>query len=71
MIEDRESVPEEVVRVLACPACRGTVERTEDRQGLRCTACERIYPIVEGIPVMLVGEARGGKGPLDGSARGT
>ena len=65
MAEYRDAIPEEVLRVLACPACRGAVEPTADRKGLRCTACERVYPIVDGIPVMLVGEARGVTGPLD------
>ena len=25
--------------------------------GLRCTRCDRVYPVVSGIPVMLVDEA--------------
>ena len=44
--------------LLRCPACRGVVRAHEDGQGLVCVACGRIYPVVDGIPVMLVDEAR-------------
>jgi uncharacterized protein len=46
--------------------CRLLVERYRDkfrdeepevREGLRCTACHRTYPIVSDIPVMLIDEA--------------
>ena len=44
-----------LLKVLACPECRAQVEMEKDR--LVCTRCGRRYPIVDGIPVMLVAEA--------------
>ena len=43
--------------VLACPCPRhAEVEQVDD--GLRCTVCEAVFPIRDGIPVMLPDEAR-------------
>jgi hypothetical protein len=44
--------------LLRCPACRGVVRPHDHEQGLLCASCGRLYPIVDGIPVMLVDEAR-------------
>ncbi len=40
---------------LACPACYGELRLEGAR--LRCLACSRGYPIVDGIPVMIVERA--------------
>ena len=42
-----------VVDRLACPACLGRLKLDESR--LICAACGRAYPIVDGIPVLIVG----------------
>ena len=48
---------DEFIDILACPDCGGTVRREGDH--LSCDSCGRIFPIVNGIPVML---ADGGEG---------
>ncbi len=47
---------EELLALLACPACQGSVELQKDEKAnsLICTRCRHIYPIVDGIPVLLV-----------------
>ena len=40
---------------LACPACYGDLRSENSR--LLCTACGRAYPIVDGIPVLIVERA--------------
>ncbi|MET7637593.1 Trm112 family protein [Streptomyces sp. NPDC005438] len=47
-----------LLQILACPACHGALE--EGSEELRCTAegCRLVYPIRDGIPVLLVDEAR-------------
>ena len=53
-------ISKELLEVLACPQCKTDVELVEyqsDTFGLRCIQCKRIYPIEEGIPVMLIDEA--------------
>jgi uncharacterized protein len=40
---------------MACPACYGELRLESAR--LRCLGCSRGYPIVDGIPVMIVERA--------------
>ena len=47
----------ELLEILACPSGKSEVVLTPDRNGLECTACHLIYPIRDGIPVMLIDEA--------------
>jgi len=44
-----------LVKILACPACKGEVELLDKK--LVCTKCRRKYPIKNGVPVLLVEEA--------------
>ena len=46
---------EELLKILACPACKADVELKENR--IICTKCGRKYPIRDGIPIMLIDEA--------------
>lgn len=50
-------IREELLEVLACPACedRPNVEMVE--AGIRCVKCGRVYPIEDGIPIMIVEKA--------------
>ena len=51
-----------LLEILCCPAkrdgapCHGDLEEVVG--GLRCLACGLLYPIQDGIPVMLAEEAR-------------
>lgn len=49
------SLDPRLLELLACPACRAEVRETPG--GLACQGCGRVYPIREGIPVMLADEA--------------
>lgn len=46
-----------LLEILVCPACHGEIKELDADAGLECSACGRIYPIRDGIPVMLVDEA--------------
>jgi len=50
-------ISQELLDILACPKCHTKVE-LEDGDGLRCPNCKVVYPIVDGIPVMLIEEAK-------------
>lgn len=52
------TISQELLEILVCPVCRVRVQLTADQQGLKCPSCRRIYPIRDGIPTMLVDEAR-------------
>ena len=51
-------IPEELMKILVCPACKGEL-REEDPE-LVCTRCGLRYPVRDGIPIMLVDEATKG-----------
>lgn len=51
------TISQDLLDILACPACKGEVTLTNDGSGLVCKACRLRYPIRDGIPVMLVDEA--------------
>ena len=51
------TIDKELLEILACPLCKEEVQPTPDGSGLKCVKCGRIYPIRDGIPVMLVDEA--------------
>lgn len=53
----RMAISQELLEILACPACKAKVELKPDGSGLKCTECKRVYPIRDDIPVMLVDEA--------------
>ena len=60
-------IDKELLDILACPACKTPVEMTADQDGLRCGDCRRIYPIRDGIPVMMLDQATvEGEGPAEG-----
>lgn len=51
------AISKELLDILACPQCKGSVELLPDGSGLFCAACRLKYPIRDEIPVMLVDEA--------------
>jgi uncharacterized protein YbaR (Trm112 family) len=46
-----------LLEILICPACRGEIKPVGEESGLECQRCGRVYPVRNGIPVMLVDEA--------------
>lgn len=48
-----------LLEILACPNCRGPLRADEAADELICTGtCANAYPVRDGIPVLLVDEAR-------------
>jgi uncharacterized protein YbaR (Trm112 family) len=57
---EKEIISKELLDILACPKCKGDIQLLEyekNEHGLKCEACKCIYPIKDGIPVMLIDEA--------------
>jgi uncharacterized protein YbaR (Trm112 family) len=50
-------IQKELLEVLACPKCKGDITLNEKEDGLVCETCGLLYPIRDGIPVMLIDEA--------------
>ncbi len=51
------AIDQRILNILACPLCKADIKLTSDEKGLKCIKCHRVYPIREGIPVMLIEEA--------------
>ncbi len=52
--------------VLACPADHGAVRADEATGEIVCETCGLRYPVRDGIPVMLIDEARRSEEPSAG-----
>ena len=61
-------IDDDLLAILACPACRAPLRVDEPARELVCTGCGRAYPVRDDIPVLLVDEARmpGPAEPADG-----
>lgn len=59
-------------KILACPKCHSSLDLQEvagQPEGFVCNACSLVYPIIDGIPDMLVEDAIK-KSEWDAGARG-
>ena len=54
------SLDKKLLEILACPKCKGDLEYkcTEKEESLICHKCKLIFPVKDGIPVMLIEEAK-------------
>lgn len=50
-------ISEDLLKILACPKCKGEVVLNEAEDGLICSACQLLYEVREDIPNMLIDEA--------------
>jgi uncharacterized protein YbaR (Trm112 family) len=50
-------ISEELLTILACPACRGNLELDAEGVALLCRSCNLVFPVRYGIPVLLVDQA--------------
>mgnify|MGYP000026364157 CR=1 FL=1 len=52
-------IDKELLNILACPVCKSDVilVNKKGEEKIKCTGCGRLYPIKEGIPIMLEEEA--------------
>jgi uncharacterized protein YbaR (Trm112 family) len=50
-------IDKELLAILACPQCKGKIYLSETGEGIICDQCRLLYPINDGIPVMLIEEA--------------
>ena len=50
----------QLLDLLVCPVpeCRQPLTLAADESSLQCTGCRRIYPVKDGIPVLLQDQAK-------------
>jgi uncharacterized protein YbaR (Trm112 family) len=56
------TLSKELLEILACPKCKGDIKLTKkslphEEEGIMCERCRLLYPIKEGIPIMLIDDA--------------
>ena len=51
------SLSPQLLEILVCPKCKGSLEYREHEAALLCQACRLRYPVRDDIPVMLIDEA--------------
>ena len=49
---------DELLDLLACPKCHHALVRVEGPEGLVCNACKLFYVLDDGLPNLLISEAR-------------
>ena len=49
---------QDLLDIIVCPACKNDLTYSEVQQTLTCSGCHRVYPIKDGIPILLVDEAK-------------
>ena len=54
-------IPAELLKILACPKCKGPLSHRPDKPSLECNSCFLSYPIRDDIPVLLIDEAESTK----------
>ncbi|MBW1730836.1 MAG: Trm112 family protein [Deltaproteobacteria bacterium] len=52
------SISKELLEILACPKCKGEIKLNDSGDGLICENCRLLYEIRDGIPIMLIDEAK-------------
>jgi len=48
----------ELLEILVCPKCKGDLEYRQTPEALVCHACKLVYRVEDGIPIMLIDEAK-------------
>ena len=47
----------QLLKILVCPKCKGTLEYREPEKTLLCHTCRLKYAVRDDIPIMLIDEA--------------
>jgi len=48
---------DDLLKILACPKCKGALEYKSDMNQLICKNCRLIYRVENDIPIMVIDEA--------------
>jgi uncharacterized protein YbaR (Trm112 family) len=52
------AISNDLLKILACPKCKGEIYLNNTQDGLICDKCRLMYEIRDDIPIMLVEEAK-------------
>ncbi|MBA3035898.1 MAG: Trm112 family protein [Desulfobacterium sp.] len=52
------TISKELLEILACPKCKGDIYLNDAGDGIICEKCKLVYEVRDGIPIMLIDEAK-------------
>jgi len=50
-------ISQDLLDILVCPVCKKPMVLKDNGESLKCGACHRVYPIEDGIPILLIDAA--------------
>jgi uncharacterized protein len=50
-------IPQDLLDILVCPACKKPLVLKVNPEALKCSQCNRVYPVRDNIPVLLIDQA--------------
>jgi uncharacterized protein len=56
-LEYRRMLDKDLLDLLVCPACKAALLYDSAQDTLTCSQCRRVYPVREGIPILLIDQA--------------
>ncbi len=57
-MSENQEIKKELLEILACPLCKGSLEYDKKSNELICFESKLAFKVIEGIPQMLIDEAR-------------
>lgn len=49
----KDPLPKDLYEILCCPDDKADLKYTADKKGLKCQKCRFVFPIKDGIPILL------------------
>ncbi len=49
----KNPLAQELYDIICCPMDKSDLKYTPDKKGLKCVKCKYVYPIKDGIPILL------------------
>ena len=50
-------IKKELLDILACPKCKGTLMEENINSTLKCKDCNHLYPVIDDIPILILEKA--------------
>ena len=50
-------IPEDLLEILVCPLCKKPLVLKVNPEALKCNECQRVYPVRDNLPVLMVDQA--------------